>query len=202
MARGYPQVEPNDYLYRADSRLYEREYRVLYMVFDGDEAVKVAVAEVRSGTVANPGPYPGEPTRFWSLKQIDQDAKPPVRGYFHQGMNPVTDADGRKVKSPCFDRMIRTARQRHAEQAARRGATVFSIAKRPGVGERVEFQNLDYTVRDFAPAQDEATGEAWDLAVLEPVGGSVALVNPQTGKRELRSTVFVDMRTGSVDWAS
>lgn len=119
MARGYPQVMPNDYLYRPDSRDYVRKYRVLYMVFEGDEAVKVAVAEVRQGTVANPGPYPGEPTRFWSLKQIDQDAKPPVRGYFHQGMSPVTNAEGRKIKSPCFDRMTAKARKQYAEQAAR-----------------------------------------------------------------------------------
>lgn len=122
MAKGYPKVMPGDYLYRPDSRDYVREYRVLYMVFDGDEAVKVAVAEVRGGTVANPGPAPDQRTRFWSLAQIDQDAKPPVRGYFHQGMNPVTNAGGRKVKSPCFDQMIREARKRYAEQAARTGS--------------------------------------------------------------------------------
>lgn len=116
MARGYPQIMPNDYLYRPDGRLYEREYRVLYMVFDGDEAVKVAVEEVRGGTVANPGYVSGQRTRFWSLAQMDEDAKPPVPGYFRGG-KPVTNADGRKITSQCFDQMTAKAREQYAEQA-------------------------------------------------------------------------------------
>jgi hypothetical protein len=91
---------------------------VLHLVFDGDadEPVQVAVKEVQQGTIANPGSPQHPQVRYWSLAQIDVDAMPAHRGYVHQGMYPVTNADGRKVKSASFDRMTREARKRRAAQ--------------------------------------------------------------------------------------
>lgn len=106
MARGYRQLQRGNFVYRKDSRCYEREYRVESIVLDkGGEPVKVAVRETRTGTVANPGQY--HDTVFWSLAQIDEDANP----RYWNGTRRVTDAWDRTVKSASFDRMIREARE-------------------------------------------------------------------------------------------
>ena len=113
MASGYRQLERDDFVYRKDSRCYERQYRVESIVLDKEgEPVKVAVRETLSGTVANPGQY--HDTVFWSLAQIDMDANP----RYWNGANRVTDAWGRTVKSVSFDRMMRKARKEWVDAKA------------------------------------------------------------------------------------
>lgn len=115
MARGYRQLERGDFVYRMDSRCYQREYRVESIVLDKEgEPVKVAVGETSGGTIANPGQYTA--TVYWSLAQIDADANP----RYWNGRNRVTDADDRTVKSASFDRMKRKACKEWAAAKAAR----------------------------------------------------------------------------------
>lgn len=115
MARGYRQLERDDFVYRMDSRCYQREYRVESIVLDKEgEPVKVAVRQAREGTVANPGQY--HDTVYWSLSQIDEDANP----RYWNGTKRVTDAWDRTVKSASFDRMKRKACKEWAAAKAAR----------------------------------------------------------------------------------
>ena len=90
MARGYRQLKAGDTVYRQDSHLRTVEHRVSHIVLDGDEAVQVAVREVRGGTVAAPGGPSNPQVRFWSLAQIDEDATGPS----HWRWRKVTDEAG------------------------------------------------------------------------------------------------------------
>jgi hypothetical protein len=80
------------------------------------------------------------------------------------------------------------------------GASEFSIETPPDVGAIVVFEDHEYQVTHYAPAWDEDSGEGWDYVVLAPTAGSVALPDPETGVLALVSTVFVDMRTGRIDY--
>jgi hypothetical protein len=114
MARGYKQVNKGDYVYRQDSRCIEQEYQVLYLVFEGDEPVKVAVVQTSGATVARPMPDGLPRTQFWSLAKLDQDAEGRtfhVMGCTNQWR--ATDANGRPVKTVSFERMAEAARKKN-----------------------------------------------------------------------------------------
>lgn len=188
MARGYRQLGRGDYVYRKDSRCSEREYRVESIVLDkAGEPVKVAVRETRKGTVANPGQW--HDVTYWSLAQLD--APLPRQGV--NGVDPVTDANERRVKRASFDRMMAAAVKQWANE---RTAQQQREAR---AGELGELQERTLTLSRGAWLQ-----MVKHLSFLEPETGAMDTTNRVLAALESTEsgpyTVTVAMVTGRWGW--